>query len=413
MIRSALISVGNELLCGRTVDTNAAWLSGRLFAMGVRTVSVHLVADETGDIVAALQAASSQVDIVLVTGGLGPTDDDLTRAALADYLGVELEYRPDLVDRIEAFFTSRGMSMPARNRRQACVPKGAEPIENPCGTAPGILYQADSKLIALMPGVPSEMKAMYEASVWPQIQRRLDGPVVRSANLRCYGVGESTLATMLGDRMRRGRNPLINCTVSAGIITLQMIASAPSEQQAEKMLAEQRTELENLLGPLVFGSGEHTLQDVVGKLLTAQNKTLAVAESCTGGLVCKLLTDSPGASQYLTFGWVTYSNTAKIEQLDVPPAIIEQFGAVSEPVAKAMADGAARKGHADCAIAITGIAGPGGQTEQKSVGLVYIGIMNNKKSQVHRFHFPKTGREIVRLRAAQTALNLLRRELTI
>ncbi len=413
MNRSALISVGNELLCGRTVDTNAAWLGGRLFAMGVRTASVHLVADETADIVAALQAAAGQADIVLVTGGLGPTDDDLTRNALAEYLGVELEYHPELAGRIEAFFSTRGLSMPARNRTQAYVPKGAEPIDNPCGTAPGILYQTEHKLIALMPGVPSEMKAMCEASVLPQIRRRLGGPVIRSANLRCYGAGESSIAQMLGDRMRRGRNPLINCTISAGIITLQMIASAPNERQAEFLLAEQRAELEKILGPLVFGTGEQTLQDVLGRLLSAQNKTLAVAESCTGGLVSKLLTDVPGASQYFNFGWVTYSNKAKIEQLEVCPDLIEQFGAVSEPVAKAMAQGAARKARADCAIAITGIAGPSGQTEQKTVGLVYISVLNNEKCQVHRFHFPNAGRELVRLRAAQTALNLLRLELTI
>ena len=413
MSRACLISIGNELLSGRTVDTNAAWLSGRLFAMGLRTVSVHQVADETADIVDVLRLAVRQADIVLVTGGLGPTDDDLTRQALAAYLGVELVYHCDLAERIEAFFVGRGLTMPQRNRIQAYIPQGAEPIDNAFGTAPGVLYESDAALIALMPGVPGEMKAMFEASVQSRIRRRMGGPVVRSVNLRCYGAGESAIAEMLGDRMQRGRNPLINCTVSEGIITLQVIAAAETEGAAALMLAQTRRELHEILGSLVFGSGEELLQDVVGGLLRSQNKTLTVAESCTGGLVAKLLTDVPGAGDFFNFGWVTYSNEAKTDQLGVPACLIEAHGAVSEPVAQAMAKGAARQSGADCAIAITGIAGPGGGTEQKPVGLVYISVLHGRRCQVHQYHLANAGRPAIRLRAAQTALNLLRLELTI
>ncbi len=413
MTRAYLLSIGNELLCGRTVDTNAAWLSGRLFAAGVQTASVQCIADETADIVQALRLAVQRADVVVVTGGLGPTDDDLTRQALAAYLGVELIYHPELGEQIEAFFTSRGLTMPQRNRVQACIPQGAEPIDNPRGTAPGVLYETDQTLIALMPGVPAEMKAMFELSVLPRIRRRLGGPVVRSINLRCYGAGESTVAEILGDRMRRGRNPLVNCTVSEGIITLQVIAKAHTSQEAERRLEQERLELEKMLGNLVFGTGEDALQEVVGRLLSAQKKIVTVAESCTGGLVAKLLTDVPGSSEYFNFGWITYSNQAKIEQLGVPPALLEECGAVSEPVAQAMAEGAIQKSHADCAIGITGIAGPGGGTEQKPVGLVYISVMNKGICHVHRCHFANAGRASVRLRTAQTALNLLRLELTV
>lgn len=414
MSRASLISVGNELLCGRTVDTNAAWLSGRLFAMGIEVESVRMVADEVADIAEALRQVAQKAEIVLVTGGLGPTDDDLTRQALADYLGVELVYRPELGETIEAFFTGRGLTMPERNRIQAHIPDGAEPIDNPRGTAPGVLYETDNRLIALMPGVPNEMKGMFEDFVSPRILRRQGGPVVRSANLRCFGVGESMLAERLGDRMLRGRNPLVNCTVSDGnITTLQVVASADSAQAADDILDFHCRELKELLGNLVFGTGEETIQGIVGRLLCEKEKTLAVAESCTGGLVAKLLTDVPGASEFFTCGWVTYSNAAKSQQLGVPASLIEAWGAVSEPVAKAMAEQAARKCGCDYALGITGIAGPGGGSEQKPVGLVYISVLAGGHCQVHRCHFANAGRDSVRLRAAQTALNLLRLQLTV
>ncbi len=413
MSRACLLSIGNELLCGQTVDTNAAWLSGRLFEVGVQTISVQLVPDETAEIVEALRQAVRRADFVLVTGGLGPTDDDLTREALAEYLGVELVYHPELGEKIEAFFTSRGMTMPRSNRVQATIPQGAEPIDNPRGTAPGVLYETENTLIALMPGVPGEMKAMFENAVMPRICQRLKGPTVRSVNLRCFGAGESTIAEMLGHRMQRGRNPLVNCTVSEGIITLQIVASGSSSLEAEQVLNTEREELEKILGPLVFGSGEDTLQEVVGRLLRSQHKTLVTAESCTGGLIGKLITDVPGSSDYYICGWITYGNQAKIHQLKVPPEVIERFGAVSEATARAMAEGAAQQSGADCVISITGIAGPGGGTEQKPVGLVYIGIQDEGQCRVHRCHFANAGRASVRLRATQTALNLLRRELTI
>ena len=289
----------------------------------------------------------------------------------------------------------------------------SEPIDNPRGTAPGVLVETDNRLIALMPGVPSEMKGMFEEFVIPRILRRQGGPVVRSANLRCFGVGESMLAERLGDRMLRGRNPLINCTVSDGVNTLQIIASADSPQAADKILDAHCLELKGLLGNLVFGTGEETLQEIVGRQLCSKKKTLAVAESCTGGLVAKLLTDVPGASDFFRCGWVTYSNEAKIQQLGVSASLIEEWGAVSEPVAKAMAEQAAQKSGADSAIGITGIAGPGGGSEQKPVGLVYISVLTGGQCQVFRYHFANAGRSAVRLRAAQTALNLLRLQLTV
>ena len=372
-----------------------------------------MIADEVGDIVEAFGQAQRKADILLVTGGLGPTDDDLTRQALAEFLGVPLVYHPELAAVIEGFFIRRNFPMPQRNRVQAYIPDGAEPIDNPRGTAPGVLYEKGDTLIALMPGVPNEMKAMFEESVLPRIVQRQAGPVIRSANLRCFGAGESALAEMLGDRMGRGRNPLVNCTVSEGIITLQIIAVGDTALATECLLAEHRGQLEGILGPLVFGAGEDTIQDVVGRILIQKKKTLAVAESCTGGLVAKMLTDVPGATGFFQCGWVTYSNQAKMTQLGVPESLIQEFGAVSEPVAAAMAKGAAKNSGTDCAIGITGIAGPEGGTEQKPVGLVYISVLTGDFCQVHRFHFANAGRAAIRRRAAQTALNLLRLQLTV
>jgi len=412
-MKACLISVGNELLCGRTVDTNASWLSGQLFAMGITTESIRLVRDEIADIVDALHQAGQKADIVLVTGGLGPTDDDLTRQAMAQYMGSELVFHPELGPQIQSFFTSRGLTMPQRNYIQAYIPGGTEPIVNPCGTAPGVLYESETLFVALMPGVPSEMKGMFEETVQHRICLRQAGLVVRSANLRCFGIGESALAEKLGDRMLRGRNPLVNCTVSEGVLTLQIVASGQDAHSAQLVLTREREALKSLLGNLIFGEAEQTLQEVVGQLLSGQNKTLAVAESCTGGLIAKLMTDVSGSSRYFRCGWITYSNQSKIEQLGVSASALEAFGAVSEEVAKAMAQGAACKAGADCAIGITGIAGPEGGTNEKPVGLIYISIYAGGVCRVYRFHFANVGRSSVRLRAAQTALNLLRLQLSV
>lgn len=407
MKKASVISVGNELLAGQIVDTNAGYLSRQLLSMGIPTVSCYTVGDEIDSIAKAMAQAAQQTDIVLVTGGLGPTDDDLTRGALAEFMGVRLEFREELLAQISEFFTKRGIEMSVKNKVQAYIPAGAEALPNNVGTAPGIMAGHAGKIIVCLPGVPAEMKQMFAESVAGMLGKAGGGQVVLTRKVRCFGTGESVIAEKLGDLMQRDRNPLINCTVSGGIITLHIVATAKDKNVAEKMVEKDMHQLREILGDLVYGADEQTLAEIVGVKLGARRKRLAVAESCTGGLIAKLLTDVPGSSDYFTYGWVTYSNEAKIRQLGVKRALIEKHGAVSEEVARAMAKGARDRADTDFAIAVTGIAGPGGGTEQKPVGLVYIAVDAGDLLDVQQYIFSHT-REHIRCQAALMALNMLR-----
>jgi nicotinamide-nucleotide amidase len=411
MIKASIVSVGNEILSGQTVDTNAAHLSAELLTIGVPVVSSYTIRDEIDAIVRGLELASNDADVILTTGGLGPTDDDLTRQAFAKFLGVELELRNELLEKIEEFFAGRALQMPERNKIQAYIPAGAKALSN-IGTAPGIMAQSEGKLFFALPGVPIEMKRMFAESVQPELERLAGGQAVVAKKLKCFGAGESTIAEMLGTMMQRGRNPLINCTASSGIITLHIIATAENKEKAGQMAEKDEKLLQSTLGELIYGVEDQSLAEVVGEELARQGKTIAVAESCTGGLLAKLLTDISGSSKYFTYGWITYSNQAKTSELDVPAELIQQYGAVSEQVARAMSIGARKKAGTDYAISITGIAGPAGGTEQKPVGLVYISVDSENGCDTQRCFFYH-GRRFIRLRAAQTALNILRLKLNI
>ncbi len=407
MRKASIVSIGNEVLSGQTIDTNAAYLSRRLLSIGIPVVSSYTIGDEIDSIVRSFGFAGSDADIIIITGGLGPTDDDLTRQALAKFLGAELQLQDELLQAIQDFFTRRNKKMPSRNKIQAYMPVGAKALANNLGTAPGIRGELAGKLLFALPGVPSEMKQMFEESVLPELQRFASGQVVVIRKLRCFGTGESNLAELVGPLMQRGRNPLINCTASCGVITLTITAIAKDKDTAGRMVEKDEKSLREKLGELVYGTGEQTLAEVVGEKLAKQKKTIAVAESCTGGLIAKLLTDIPGSSRYFMQGWITYSNSAKISELGVPAHLIEKHGAVSEQVARAMAQGARKRAGTTFAIGVTGIAGPTGANEHKGVGLVYISVDCNDWCETKDFVFPHN-RDSIRHRAAQTALNMLR-----
>ncbi|MDD5063141.1 MAG: competence/damage-inducible protein A [Phycisphaerae bacterium] len=411
MRKASIISIGNEILSGQTVDTNAAYLSGKLLSIGIPVVSSYTAGDDMDLIVRMLNLASGDADVVLVTGGLGPTDDDVTRQGFAKFLGSELELQSELFEKIRNIFANRQRPMPERNKIQAYIPAGTKAIENNLGTAPGIRAELKGKLFFVMPGVPSEMKQMFEGSVFPELQKFAGKQAVIVLKLRCFGAGESDIAEKLGDLMQRGRNPLINCTVHYGVITLHIIATAEDKGQAQEMAQKCEKTLQNALGELIYGTGEQTLAEVVGAKLAQQKKTIAVTESCTGGTLAKLLTDIPGASKYFTHGWVTYSNIAKIKALGIEADLIKEDGAVSCSVAEAMAKKAREIAGTDFAIGITGIAGPDGGSEQKPVGLVYISVDSDSGCETKRFVFAAHSRDFVRLQAAQTALNMLRLKL--
>jgi nicotinamide-nucleotide amidase len=407
MIRACIISIGNELLNGHTTDTNCSYICGRLLSIGIPVVNAYIVGDDIKQIVRSLKRAAEDADIVIVTGGLGPTDDDITRQAFAELLGVKLQVKPALLKDIRKFFADRGLPMPEKNIIQACVPKGTSPLENPFGTAPGIFAKMKRKLFFAMPGVPVEMKEMLEKSILPRLAKKGADSFTIVKKIRCFGEGESALAEKLGDLLERGRNPLINITVGSGVITLHVVASAKTKKQADQMAKSEIDYLRSLLGNLIFGFDDQTLPEVVGHWLMKHRKTITVAESCTGGLLTKLITDVPGASEYFTHGWITYSNQAKTELLGVPKQLIEKYGAVSEQVASAMAIAARQKAKSDYAIAITGIAGPTGGSKQKPVGLVYISVCDSDDCQTKKCLFSYT-RDLIRTRAALTALNMLR-----
>lgn len=413
MKKACIVSIGNELLNGRTLDTNAHWLSTQLLELGIPTEEVWVVGDDIDHIVSCFRQASEVGNIILVTGGLGPTDDDLTRQALAKFLGVELEFKQDLYDGLKAFFEGRKVVMASINAVQAYIPKGVKVIANPVGTAPGMHASFNGKELFSVPGVPVEMKAMYKDYICPVMASQKVGPVVLTERIHCYGAGESTIAQQLGNRMKRGQNPLLNCTVSGGDITLHVVATADDFSHARSMIEQQKQEIVSILGSLVYSTEDETLPEVVGKLLRKRKMNLATAESCTGGLIGKLLTDTAGSSEYYLGGWITYSNESKMRDLGVSKELLETYGAVSEQVAKAMALGAQSKASADAAIGISGIAGPGGGTDQKPVGLVYIAIAAGQDMQVREFRFAPLSREMIRQRAALAALNMLRLKLGV
>jgi nicotinamide-nucleotide amidase len=410
MRKASIISIGNEVLSGQTVDTNASYLSGKLLSTGIPVVSSYTAGDDIDLIVRMLNLASGDADVVLVTGGLGPTDDDLTRQAFAKFLGSELQLQSELLEKIQNIFAHKERPIPQKNKIQAYIPAGAKAIENNLGTAPGIRAESKGKLFFAMPGVPLEMKQMFEESVLAELKRFACKGAIVVLKLKCFGAGESVIAEKLGDLMQRGRNPLINCTVQYGVITLHIIATAEDKGKAQRMAKKDEKTLRNILGELIYGTGEQTLAEVVGAKLAQQKKTIAIAESCTGGTLAKLLTDIPGASRYFTYGWVTYSDIAKINELGIKADLIEKDGAVSYRIAEAMAQGARKRAGADFAIGITGIAGPAGGNEQKPIGLVYISIDSDSGCETKRFIFPY-GRDFIRLQAAQTALNMLRLKL--
>jgi nicotinamide-nucleotide amidase len=368
------------------------------------------VADDIDSITRALNLASNDGDVVLATGGLGPTADDLTRQGFARLLGTELQLQDALLDKIQDFFSRRNLQMPTKSKVQAYVPAGAKVLENSLGTAPGIIAEVKGKVIIALPGVPAETKQMFEESVAELLKGLAGEQVVVVRKVKCFGIGESNMADLLGHLMQRGRNPLINCTAEHGVITLHIMATARNKDEAQQMAEKDEKSLRNKLGELVYGTGEQSLAEVVGEKLARRGRTIAVAESCTGGTLAKLLTDIPSASRYFTRGWVTYSNAAKSAELGVGEDLIEEYGAVSDEVAAAMARGAREKAGTDFAISITGIAGPSGATEQKPVGLVYISVDSSGGCETKRF-IMCGDRGSIRLRAAQTALNMLRLKL--
>jgi nicotinamide-nucleotide amidase len=407
-MKSEIISVGTELTTGQNLDTNARWLSQRLAEVGVPVGWHTTVADDLDDNIAAFRIAAGRAGLVLITGGLGPTLDDLTREALARTAGVELVFHPESFAQIQEMFGRRKRAMPERNRVQAMLPAGAEPIPNTMGTAPGVWMTLGSCVAAAMPGVPSEMYGMFDAEVLPRLLRQgLAGGVLVQRKINCFGAGESAIEEKLSDLTRRGQVPEVGITASDATISLRIFARAANRDEAERQIAPVEGLIRERLGHLVFGVDGEELQDVAVRLLTERRQTVATAESVTAGLVAHRLGQVAGASGCLLGGVVAYDNHIKMELLGVPEPLLDEHGAVSAPVAEALAVGCRTRFRSDLAVSTVGYAGPTGGGPDKPVGLVYVGVAWEGGVSSHVYNWSGTRQEI-QSRAAKLALNRLR-----
>jgi nicotinamide-nucleotide amidase len=414
-MRAIILSIGDELTLGQTVDTNSAWLGAQLASVGCAVAAHVTVPDDQPAIEQAMEEAVGRCDVLIVTGGMGPTEDDLTRQALASMLREPLELNGTWLAELEKFFQARGRRMPPANRIQAMIPHGATMIFNTCGTAAGIdasYISGDQKTVCrifVMPGVPKEMKEMFTRDVLPHVKSMGGGAVILSRTLHTFGLGESAVAERLGELMKRGRNPSVGTTISGGVVSVRINAHFESVARAKEELDKTAHACHQNLGDLIFGRDEQTLQGAVVKALANLTpvETIATAESCTGGLLAKMITDVSGSSAVFRKGWITYSNEAKTELLGVPSTLIEQHGAVSEPVVRSMSESARSRARSTFALAISGVAGPTGGTPTKPVGMVCIALASPEATTARTFNFPGD-REMIRDRAAKMALTLLR-----
>jgi len=409
-----ILCIGTELLLGEITNTNAQYLAAELAKLGIPHYYQTVVGDNEARIHHALEVACNRSRLILITGGLGPTPDDLTHAALASFFGVEMVEHPQVWEEIRQKYGQRGMEPSPSNRKQAFLPQGATVLPNPVGSACGLIWQPRPDLhILTFPGVPREMQQMWQETAVPYLRSLGWGQeVFYSRVLRYWGIPESTLAERVGSLLA-GENPTVAPYASQGEVRLRVTGRAPSREEAQALIAPVVEQILQISGEDYFGSDEATLASVVGELLLQRGQTLAVAESCTGGLLGQLVTGIPGSSRYFVGGIVAYDNRIKEQLLRVDPETLRQHGAVSEPVAAQMALGAKQVLGSDWALSITGIAGPEGGTSTKPVGLVYLGLADPEgKVEVHEYRFGSLrGREGVRWWSAQTALDCLRRRL--
>jgi nicotinamide-nucleotide amidase len=403
-----IVTIGTEMLLGDLVDTNTAWISQRLAELGVAIYRHTTVGDNPERIVEALREASSRSTLVITTGGLGPTSDDLTNACLATLTGREMQEYPEARQHVDEMFERFGRKPTENNYKQALFPTGTELIPNPVGTAMGALVEWEETLFATLPGVPVEMKTMFGETLEPLVRARSEGSIV-SKTLHFAGIGESALAEKVQEFLD-ARDPTVAPLAGQGRVRLRITTRAATEEEALDKISPVEREILARLNDFYYGQGDETLEGAVARLLQKRGATLALAESCTGGLLAKRLTDMAGSSAYFTEGLVTYSNEAKERLLGVPHALILEHGAVSEPVARAMAEGTRKTSGADYGLSVTGIAGPDGGTEEKPVGLVFVGISDAGDTFAEKLDLTAwaRSRDAVRERSTNRAFDLLR-----
>jgi nicotinamide-nucleotide amidase len=410
MLSAEIIAIGSELLTPQRTDTNSLWLTERLNSIGVDVKLKTIVGDDEERLEETIRDALKRSDIVITTGGLGPTEDDITRQISARAVRRELVYHDVLEADLRERFKRWGREMPEINKRQAFVIDGAEILPNPNGSAVGMFLQLDRQFLAIFPGPPREMRPMFEQYVLPVLQQSAGGVLVRRRVLRVSGMGESAVDEVIAPIYKSYGNVDTSILFSRIEIEIHLTAKSTNAKQAEATLEELAGKIAGALGHAVFATKGETMEEIIGGLLIDRVETLSVAESCTGGLIAMRLTEIAGSSRYFTEGATVYANAAKIRALSVPEQTLTDHGAVSSETAEAMAAGMRERSGTEHSISVTGIAGPDGGTEEKPVGTVFIGYSGPKGTRSMKFVFPGD-RELIRWRASQAALDYLRRQI--
>jgi nicotinamide-nucleotide amidase len=410
MLSAEIIAIGSELLTPEKTDTNSLWLTEKLNEIGVEVKLKTIVGDDPLRLEETIRDAIKRSEIVITTGGLGPTEDDLTREISARAIDRRLVYHTELEADLRERFKKWGREMPEINKRQAFVVEGASILPNPNGSAVGMSIEFDDKFLVVLPGPPRELKPMFADFVLPKLKAAAGEIYVKRRILRVAGMGESAVDEAIAPIYKAYENVQTSILFNKTEIELQLIARSYSEEKAENILAELAGKIREKLGSAVFAMNGELMEEIVGKLLIEMGKTVSIAESCTGGLIGERLTDVAGSSEYFIEGAVTYANEAKIKSLNVAPEIIEKHGAVSAETAEAMARGMREKSQTDYAVSVTGIAGPSGGSDEKPIGTVFVGYSDAKQTKSIKVILPGD-RFLIRWRASQTALDYLRRQI--
>ena len=408
-MKAELINTGTELLLGQILNTNAQYLSQQLALLGIDVYFHTTVGDNEFKIAMAVRQALEHADLVITTGGLGPTQDDITKETVATVLGLDMQPDNSSMKSIQAFFDKINKPMSLINQKQGYFPKEAKILPNDMGTAPGAIIEQDNKIIIILPGPPVELQPMFENYVIPYLKLKTSlNALIKSRTLRIFGIGESSAQEVLADIFANQSNPSIAFNAKSAEIHIRLTVKASSLDEANEMMDNTERLIRERIGQHIFGVDDETMEVSVGKLLREKGITLSLAESCTGGMVASRLTEVSGSSEYIMYGIVSYSNQAKEKILGVRKETINKYGAVSKETAEEMARGVRQINDSDIGLSVTGIAGPGGGTDEKPVGLVYIGLSTPEITFVKKFNFAGN-RQLIRLLSSTAALNMIRR----
>lgn len=407
-MKAEIISIGSEILRGQITDTNANFISKKLVKLGIDLEHISVVSDNPESLLSTLKLTLQRSDLIITTGGLGPTEDDITYQAIARALNLKLIKYPEAEENLKRILKKINKIISPSNLKQVYLPEGAKIIINQYGTAPAMILEKDNKIICSFPGVPHEMKNLIKENLIPYLKEKFPPSMIKKSKiLKVTGLGESSVNELIRDYTNKQTNLSFGIYANPEDIQVQVTTQAPTEKETDKLLQFSVNQLTKILGNYIYGIDEETLEEVVGKLLKTKKLTVAVAESCTGGMLGEMITRIPGSSKYFQGGVISYNAKVKEDLLKVPPEVIRKYGEVSKQVAKLMAEEVRKCCHSDIGISITGIAGPGRATEKKKVGLVYMALADDKKTITQK-HQLFGSRQLIRLRAARRALNILR-----